>query len=607
MISDFHFIRPLWLLAIIPAIALVILLIRQRHHSASWKKAIAPDLLDHLLEAGPEQQTRWPWYSLLVIWSLLSIAMAGPTWNKLPQPVHQQQDALVIVLDLSLSMFAEDVSPSRLQRAQHKIHDILKIRQEGLTALVAYSGDAHIVSPLTDDSDTIANMVPALSPEMMPVYGSNPVAAFELAQDLLQQAGIVQGRLLLLTDDITEKNIHQLNSALRTGISLSLLAIGTEEGAPIKARKGFLKDDAGNIIVPKLHRQRLLTLANQTGARYSDLQLDDRDIQYLLDSSALTMSEHSIKTDRQFDQWQDHGPWLVLLALPFALLTFRRGWLLILPLFILLQPHQSQALEWQDLWQRPDQRAAEALQQGNTKQAAEQFKNSQWRATAHYQAGDFDQAAQGFNETLDADSHYNRGNALARAGKLPEAIEAYKQALQLSPDMEDASFNQQLLKDLLEQQKQQEQSSDEDSSQQDQKQKQQDQNSQQPSSQQSDENQHAGEKQPSSSDPQEQNSKQQNQNQEQSTQQKEPQQEQQQAEQTTDDEKKAPESNNKQAMNQEQTQEEKQEQQRQQQATEQWLRQIPDDPAGLLRNKFRHQHQLRQQQRHTPDEEQPQW
>jgi Ca-activated chloride channel family protein len=576
MISDFHFIRPLWLLAIIPAIALVILLIRQRHHSASWKKAIAPDLLDHLLEAGPEQQTRWPWYSLLVIWSLLSIAMAGPTWNKLPQPVHQQQDALVIVLDLSLSMFAEDVSPSRLQRAQHKIHDILKIRQEGLTALVAYSGDAHIVSPLTDDSDTIANMVPALSPEMMPVYGSNPVAAFELAQDLLQQAGIVQGRLLLLTDDITEKNIHQLNSALRTGMSLSLLAIGTEEGAPIKARKGFLKDDAGNIIVPKLHRQRLLTLANQTGARYSDLQLDDRDIQYLLDSSALTMSEHSIKTDRQFDQWQDHGPWLVLLALPFALLTFRRGWLLILPLFILLQPHQSQALEWQDLWQRPDQRAAEALQQGNTKQAAEQFKNSQWRATAHYQAGDFDQAAQGFNETLDADSHYNRGNALARAGKLPEAIEAYKQALQLSPDMEDASFNQQLLKDLLEQQKQQEQSSDEDSSQQDQKQKQQDQNSQQPSSQQSDENQHAGEKQPSSSDPQEQNSKQQNQ--EQSTQQKEPQQEQQQAEQTTDDEKKAPESNNKQAMNQEQTQEEKQEQQRQQQATEQWLRQIPDDP-----------------------------
>ncbi|WP_240554857.1 VWA domain-containing protein [Oceanicoccus sagamiensis] len=163
ILDQFHFLRPEWLLAIIPATLLALFFWRQKSSAANWRGAINPQLLDHLIDGGSQRVARWPWLLLLLVWVTASIAMAGPTWTKLPQPIHKKQDALVIVLDLSLSMLAEDIKPSRLVRARHKILDILAQREEGLTALIAYSGDAHIVSPLTDDNPTIANLTPALA------------------------------------------------------------------------------------------------------------------------------------------------------------------------------------------------------------------------------------------------------------------------------------------------------------------------------------------------------------------------------------------------------------------------------------------------------------
>ena len=615
--TELHFLRPLWLLAIIPALLLTIQLWRQRMQSAGWQNAISPELLTYLLESTVHQKQRWPWYCLFIAWCLLSIAMAGPTWNKLPQPVHQQQDALVIVLDLSLSMFAEDVSPSRLQRAQHKIHDILKLRKEGKTAMVAYSGDAHIVSPLTDDNDTISNMVPALSPEVMPIYGSNPVAAFELAQSLLKQAGVNQGRLLWLTDDITESNIGQLEDTLQSGVTLSILAIGTEQGAPIKAKQGFLKDDTGNIIVPKLHKQRLHKLASNTNARYSELRVDDSDIQYLMANSQLDLAEQTVATEHQFDQWQDRGPWLVWLVLPIALLAFRRGWLLCLPLLALINPNPSYALDWQDLWQRSDQQGAKALQQGEPEKAAELFNNSEWQAAANYKAGKFEKAAEQYADNNNASSHYNHGNALARSGKLQEALDAYQKALELEPKMADAQFNHDIVEKQLAQQ--QSQSSDQQNSDQDDS-DQNKQDDQQPPQSSKDQNSNQSEQDQQQNSESDQNKSSSNQNQPNSDQDSEQSsteqqgQEQQNPDKTEDsksDESKQQEAEQKKESSQDASEptepspDAKQQQQRQ--ATEQWLRQIPDDPSGLLRNKFRYQHQLRRQQQQLTDEDQPQW
>jgi Ca-activated chloride channel family protein len=603
--ADFHFIRPLWLLMIVPAIALAIWLWRQKSQQASWRQAIAPALLEHLIEGSNQGLARWPWQLLLAGWLISCIALAGPAWQKLPQPVHQKQDALIIILDLSYSMYAEDISPSRLQRARHKVLDILKQRQEGLTALVAYSGDAHVVAPLTDDNDTIANLVPAMSPDMMPAYGSNPVAAFEQAQQLLEQTGISSARLLLITDDITDKNINQLSDQLGNN-QLSILAIGTEQGAPIKGRDGFLKDNNGTIIMPKLHRQRLISLAQQTGGRFIDLQIDDRDIDYLLADKLLTSEQaytQSSDRKRQFDQWQDSGRWLVWLLLPIALLAFRRGWLLALPVMISVQSNDSYALEWQDLWQTRDQQGLQALQQGNANTAAKLFENPDWQGSAHYQAGDYQAAAESFSNNDSANAHYNRGNALAKAGQLQEALGAYQQALTLNPELEDAQFNHQLVENLLQQQQQSQQNpSDNQPKDQNENDNSQQKNSQNQQGQQNQDQQNSDSQQ-SQNNQDQQNASQQQQEQQSQQQQEAEQKKQQQSAEQTKGEPDAP----RQPQQAQQDQQADPEQQRQQQATEQWLRQIPDDPSGLLRNKFRYQYQQRQQQRAKRDEEQPLW
>ncbi len=608
IIEHFHFLRPLWLLAVIPAGLLASFFWRQRSNAINWRGAIDQQLLGHLVEANHSRAARWPWILLFIAWLISAIALAGPSWNKLPQPVHQRQDALVIVLDLSLSMLAEDIKPSRLVRARHKVLDILKARDEGLTALVAYSGDAHIVSPLTDDNPTVANLTPSLSPGMMPVYGSNPVAAIRLGQQLFKNAGITNGRVLLITDNITEEDVDDIDDSIqRAGHELAILGIGTTDGAPIPAREGFLKDDSGTIIIAQLRRQPLEKLAKLNGGRYTDASLSDDDIRFLLPPFSIALEEQSVLTEREFDQWKDRGPLLALLLLPLALLAFRRGWLLFLPLLIIIEPQPAQAFEWQDLWQRPDQQGAQALEQGDAKRAANYFQNSQWRGAANYQAGEFVSAEKNFKQADTASALYNRGNALARAGKLKEAIAAYDQALQQQPNMEDALFNKQLLEKLQQEQEQQQdqQQSDEQDSEkkqpQDSEQESEDQSQDPQQGEQDSDDQQQGDPKDS---PEQESEPQQQEPQDQSSQEEDSEQEEEKQQQAQDEQ---PPSEPEQADQQQaQPAEADPQSEEQKQAMEQWLRKIPDDPSGLLRRKFDYEYRLRQQQGED-QREQPQW
>ena len=195
--TDFHLMRPEWLWSLLPAAILALLLWRHRGRLGSWNQVIAPELLPFLV--SPQAGSRGPNLLplLLLGWLLAALAASGPSWQQLPQPVHQKQDALVLVLDLSYSMKSGDLAPSRLDRARQKLQDLLAARKEGQTGLIAYAGDAHIVTPLTDDTPTIANLLPALDPGMMPLPGSDPAAAVAQAVDLLHSAGIRDGRILL--------------------------------------------------------------------------------------------------------------------------------------------------------------------------------------------------------------------------------------------------------------------------------------------------------------------------------------------------------------------------------------------------------------------------
>jgi Ca-activated chloride channel homolog len=457
--SDFHFLRPAWFLALPPMLGLLWLLWQRRLRSRSWQEICDPQLLPHLLLGRSRRRANWPLWLLLAGLLLALTALAGPTWQKQPQPLLRRQSALVILLDLSRSMHAGDLKPSRLERARLKVADILRQRREGQAALVAFAGDAFVVTPLTDDTRTIELLLGSLDPELMPVQGSAPARALELGAELLQRAGLKQGTLLLVTDEDRPQAAEAAARKLKKqGLQLEVLGVGTPEGAPIPlAGGGFFKDAQGSLVLPKLDEPGLRRLAAAGGGRYRRLSIDDSDFSDLLsalDSHRLDRAEPD--ATRLGDRWQEAGIWLLW---PLALLAagaFRRGWLAVFALLLVL-PRPAAALSWQELWQRPDQQAHSAFQAGAYQAAGERFENPRWKASALYRAGRFAEALKAQPKAHSADDWYNRGNALARAGQLPAALKAYDQALKLQPDDADTQTNRQLVEQALQQQKQQQQ------------------------------------------------------------------------------------------------------------------------------------------------------
>ena len=212
----FHFLRPLWFFALIPLLLLIWWMFFRRTGESNWEAICDERLLPHILIRG-SGRTRKVSMILAAIGGLLGIiALAGPVWEKLPQPVFTAQDALVIALDLTRSMDAGDVSPSRLERARFKIRDILDQRHEGQTALLVYAGEAFTVTPLTDDNDTIKSQLNALNTDIMPVFGNRTDKAVTKALDLLKQAGMRRGHVLLITDEVDEDAAGESVSQLRS-------------------------------------------------------------------------------------------------------------------------------------------------------------------------------------------------------------------------------------------------------------------------------------------------------------------------------------------------------------------------------------------------------
>ncbi len=591
-LGEFHFIRPYWLLAFLPYLLILMLMLKNQLSRGNWSTVCDAELLPYLLQEKAVNQSRWPLTSGAIAALLVIIALSGPTWQRLPSPVFRNDSALVIVLDLSRSMDAADIKPSRLILARYKIADILKQRKDGQTALLVYAGDAFTVTPLTDDTQTIDSQLSALNTDIMPSQGSNTVSALEKAVELFKQAGLQKGQILLVTDGVDLDKTLAAVKALGK-YTLSILGVGTDDGAPIALPEGgFVKDQHGTIVVPKLNSGELAKLAQAGNGVYQTISANDADIQTLLatvDSSA--QQQGKANDNVLLDQWADKGPWLLVLALPLVALTFRKGLLCFALLLLLPLPKNSYALGWQDLWQTKDQQAQQAYKHQDYEKAAEQFDNPDWKAAAQYKAGEYDKALENLKNSKTANSVYNQGNALAKAGQLEEAVKAYDKALGLNPDDSDAKYNKALVEKELEKQKQQQKNQDQKK---DDKQSSKDDSEKDKEGGESDQQQSAQNKndekpeqkpEQKSSDQQQSDDKQQQQDK--ADKKKQDTETQQQAEQRKDDTKE---------QGQQAAPAKAEPSDEQQQANEQWLKRIPDDPPGLLKRKFKYQYGQRGRQ-----------
>ena len=594
--GEFHFLRP-WVLALLPLVPLLAWWYGRRHLGAGrWQQWVDPALVPFVLtgheKGGARRAMNWLFAAVV---GLLLVALAGPAWERLPQPVYRDDQALVIALDLSRSMNAQDVLPTRLERARLKVRDMLEKRVEGETALVAFAGDAFTVSPLTDDAATIGALLGALSTDIMPRQGSNLTPALAQAMRLLDQAGADTGHVLLVTDGVADREsaVRAANELASRNVQVSVLALGTPEGEVVRTSSGELvKDRSGQIVVASLDSSALSQVSAAGDGRYVTLSADDSDVDALLSTGEAFLADGALDDDRQTDLWREEGPLLVLICLPFVALMFRRGWIACVAFLMLTPPPPAYAGVWEDLWSRRDQQGARLYQEKAYPDAADRFADREWEAAAAYRAGDYERSIEALDGLDHADAHYNRGNALAMAQRFPEARAAYMAALERDPKHEDARFNL----DLLNLQQDQEQNDPNDQSQQNpssedgsgQSQSQRSPDAQ--SSSQQGQGESGGSQQDGSSDEQNPGDDPAQRSGEESQQGEDEQG--QQDMQAREGEQQDGEQGRSQGLSEAE--------QERDLAAEQWLRQVPDDPGGLLRRKF--QRQYRQRYREQPPE-----
>ncbi|MEL4425259.1 VWA domain-containing protein [Shewanella indica] len=453
-----HFIRPEWLWALVPLALLLVLQSRRQAGQSDWDRYIAPHLAPLLLTQGSKsRRNRLPWLGLA--WLVAVLALSGPALYKKPLPVFASSTGRVLVMDMSLSMYATDAAPNRLTQARFRATDLLGQLNEGETALLAYAGDAFVISPLTRDRNTLLNLLPTLSPAIMPVRGSNLAAALDKAKELLSQGGHLQGDIILMTDGVGSRQLNAARQAIEgSHYRLGILAIGSSQGAPIRLPDGqLLKDSRNEVVVPATDFGMLSELASAGNGILVPYSNDGKDLQTLV--QWLATSSDATETDLAGDTWVDLGPYLAFLLLLPLLLSFRSGLpVLLLPLSLgLLVSPPSQASGWDDLWQTRDQQGMQAFKQEDFATAADKFVDPAWQGSARYRAGDYQGALQAFEQDDSATGLYNQGNALMQLGQFEEAANRYQEALKKDPQMQDAAANKVLADELREQQKAQQQ------------------------------------------------------------------------------------------------------------------------------------------------------
>jgi len=460
-LNNLHFIRPLWLLLMLPALLLPWLWHRQHNASQRLRTVFAPHLLKHLLIKPQDQQRLRPVWLLGAVLGLGALAAAGPTWELDRPPFLQDKAPLILAVDLSPSMDASDIAPTRLEAVKNKLRDLLKRRSGAPTALIAYAGSAHLVLPPTDDPELLESYIAALSTDLLDTPGKNALAVTEEAVRLLA-AEKSPGSLVLISDGADTSQLPALSQQLKDSpedLQVLVLAVGHQSGGLITDSNGAPRlDSSGKPIISEFDKDALEQLADALDAPLGSLTQNADDLDWI----QLHAQQHFNAANPDNDQlhWKDMGYWLCWLLLPLLWLGIRKGWsvswlpAVLLTIGLCLPAGQARAGWLADAFLTPDQQGRWYFEHDKLPAAAQHFNDLYWKGLAAYQAAEFNDALASFARMANGPepqrpaAYFYIGNSQARLHRYPEAITAYTEALRLQPDFPQASFNLKLVTEL---------------------------------------------------------------------------------------------------------------------------------------------------------------
>lgn len=440
----FHFLRPWALWLFIPLGIIVIILLLGNREQKKWKKIIAPALRPFMFSKGNQDAILLPLILLVLGLSCMILSLAGPTWKKREIPGEKIPSVVMISLDLSKSMMATDIQPSRLERAKMKITDFLDANPRSRAGLIAFAGTPHTVLPFTSDYKLIKHHAASLYNWEMPVQGTDMALNFALIDTMMKNVE-APSTILLMTDAIDNNEATLLSDYINNSIHrLEILLFSTPNGASVPGVEG---------VISKQDPVALNNLKQNEKITVTPITLDKSDVEGIAKKiSDNLMFEKETKENAK--DWDDMG-WLLLIpALLITLFWFRKGWVVQwcwIPLVFLSFSSCGADSKYPDLWYTKDYQAELWYEKGDYDKAAELFQDNPHKAAAYIKAGDFQSAAVLLAEDSTATGKYNYGLALAKLGLYDDAIDAFQEAASKDPSLQDkASHNiqaSQLMKD----------------------------------------------------------------------------------------------------------------------------------------------------------------
>ena len=450
-----HFLRPQWLWLLLTAPVIYFSFHIRDDVRARWKRYIEPDLLDHLIVARKRGWRVRPIHMICLFIILGAVAIAGPTWKREQPPFTEDKAPLVIALDLSQTMDAIDLNPTRLERAKLKLRDLLKLRNGGRTALFVYAGSTHMVLPFTTDFSLFDLYLSSLATSLMPREGKDSAQALAAISDFLKDEP-VPGTILFVTDGIESHAVpafRQFTAQKDNQNSILVMGVGTSGGGPIRiADNRFLTDSFGRRIYTKLDVNALRSLSH-IDIPATTLTLNDDDIGWV--QRGVQHHLNAVEQQSSKMRWIDEGYWITIPLAAIAVLWFRKGWTvrwvsaMLACLFVAPSSHAQSSFTWIDLWLTHDQQGRYYYEHGDFQKAADKFEDPLWKGLSFARGGDYENALNTFALVDSAEAWYNQGNVLAHLGKYPEAVQAYQQALARRQPWPEAQDNLSLVESLI--------------------------------------------------------------------------------------------------------------------------------------------------------------